>query len=213
MSGNGNWSDDDKNEVTKLWFQGCTAGQIAAALPGNRTRNAVISLVHRLKLKRNESLNQINRANNGQNWKRVKAERDAAAAGKPKPQRRPPSMRPLTPLQALLNTMPTIELPKNEELVIPPAERQTVETIEAHHCRWPIGDPRQKDFHFCGKNKVTGLPYCEFHARRAFQPTVAKRAAGAPVVSGRQTASAGGVGANDNGNAAPAQASRDLEDV
>ena len=31
------------------------------------------------------------------------------------------------------------------------------------------------DFHFCGKNKVPGLPYCEFHARRAFQPPQARR--------------------------------------
>ena len=31
------------------------------------------------------------------------------------------------------------------------------------------------DFHFCGKNKVPGLPYCEFHARRAFQPPQPRR--------------------------------------
>jgi GcrA cell cycle regulator len=31
------------------------------------------------------------------------------------------------------------------------------------------------DFHFCGKQKVAGLPYCEFHARRAFQPPQARR--------------------------------------
>jgi GcrA cell cycle regulator len=31
------------------------------------------------------------------------------------------------------------------------------------------------DFHFCGKNKVNGLPYCEFHARRAFQPAIPRR--------------------------------------
>jgi GcrA cell cycle regulator len=31
------------------------------------------------------------------------------------------------------------------------------------------------DFHFCGKSKVTGLPYCEFHARRAFQPAMPRR--------------------------------------
>jgi GcrA cell cycle regulator len=31
------------------------------------------------------------------------------------------------------------------------------------------------DFHFCGKTKVLGLPYCEHHARRAFQPAVPRR--------------------------------------
>ena len=44
-------------------------------------------------------------------------------------------------------------------------------------CRWPIGDPQLAEFHFCGKAKVTGLPYCEFHARRAFQPPQVKRRA------------------------------------
>lgn len=212
MSRDGNWPDEDKETLEKLWYEGLSAGEIAKRMPG-RTRNAIIAKVHRLGLKRNETLNRINRAKNGQNWHRISAERKAAAAGKPKPQRRPPAARPMTPLQALLSTAAVIELPTVEELAIPPAERQTVVTLEAHHCRWPIGDPRHADFHFCGKNKVTGLPYCEFHARRAFQPSVAKRAAGVPVVSGRQTASSGGVGANDNGMAAPAQASRDLEDV
>lgn len=41
----------------------------------------------------------------------------------------------------------------------------------AHDCRWPIGDPQGADFHFCGKQKVDGHPYCEFHVRRANQPT------------------------------------------
>ena len=31
------------------------------------------------------------------------------------------------------------------------------------------------DFHFCGRKKVTGLPYCDFHARRAFQPPQPRR--------------------------------------
>ena len=42
-------------------------------------------------------------------------------------------------------------------------------------CRWPIGDPQHEDFHFCNRNKVPGLPYCEFHARRAFQPPQPRR--------------------------------------
>lgn len=64
------------------------------------------------------------------------------------------------------------------ELVIPLGERKTLQTLDACSCRWPIGDPRSADFHFCGKNKVPGLPYCEFHARRAYQlvdPAVRRR--------------------------------------
>jgi GcrA cell cycle regulator len=54
-------------------------------------------------------------------------------------------------------------------------ERKYIQTLTETCCRWPIGDPQQSDFHFCGKKKVTGLPYCEVHARRAFQPPQARR--------------------------------------
>ena len=62
-----------------------------------------------------------------------------------------------------------------EELIIPVAERKSIQTLVECSCRWPIGDPQMADFHFCGKNKVPGLPYCEFHARRAFQPPQTRR--------------------------------------
>jgi GcrA cell cycle regulator len=35
-------------------------------------------------------------------------------------------------------------------------------------CRWPIGDPKDADFHFCGKEVVTGKNYCEKHMAEAF---------------------------------------------
>ena len=54
-------------------------------------------------------------------------------------------------------------------------ERKYIQTLTESCCRWPIGDPQQPDFHFCGKNKIPGLPYCEVHARRAFQPPQARR--------------------------------------
>ena len=58
---------------------------------------------------------------------------------------------------------------KSGDLVIAPKDRRTLRELKRNECRWPYGDPRQKDFYFCGKKKVPGLPYCEFHARRAFQ--------------------------------------------
>ncbi|GEQ98722.1 global cell cycle regulator GcrA-like protein [Iodidimonas gelatinilytica] len=36
-------------------------------------------------------------------------------------------------------------------------------------CKWPIGHPGDDDFHFCGKNSVAGMPYCEAHCREAYQ--------------------------------------------
>ncbi|MCC0008010.1 MAG: hypothetical protein H6876_07800 [Hyphomicrobiaceae bacterium] len=60
-------------------------------------------------------------------------------------------------------------LPQNDDLDIPVNERKSVETLMPADCRWPIGDPQQQDFHFCGKHRSDGAPYCEVHMRRAFQ--------------------------------------------
>jgi GcrA cell cycle regulator len=39
--------------------------------------------------------------------------------------------------------------------------------VERHHCRWPFGDPEQRDFRFCGARKARGS-YCAAHAAIAF---------------------------------------------
>ena len=36
-------------------------------------------------------------------------------------------------------------------------------------CRWPHGDPKDAQFHMCGDEIVPGLPYCEDHAKLAYQ--------------------------------------------
>ena len=46
----------------------------------------------------------------------------------------------------------------------------TVLTISDRMCRWPIGDPSASEFHFCGRSPKSGSPYCEAHARKAYQP-------------------------------------------
>jgi GcrA cell cycle regulator len=57
------------------------------------------------------------------------------------------------------------------DLVIPPEERRTLGALGHNECRWPYGNPRRHDFYYCGKSAMAGHPYCEFHKRRAFQPT------------------------------------------
>jgi GcrA cell cycle regulator len=61
------------------------------------------------------------------------------------------------------------------ELVIPLHERATILTLKESMCRWPIGDPTEEDFHFCGRKKEGSVPYCEHHARMAYQPVQARR--------------------------------------
>jgi len=158
------WNDERVELLKKLWGEGLSASQIATRL-GGVTRNAVIGKVHRLGLSGRATTSRMKshrpRARAAATAKRVVAKSRFATIGNP-------ALRALYQPEAL-------PLPVVEELVIPLAERKSIQTLVECSCRWPIGDPQHADFHFCGKGKVPGLPYCEFHARRAFQPPQVRR--------------------------------------
>jgi GcrA cell cycle regulator len=42
-------------------------------------------------------------------------------------------------------------------------------------CKWPIGDPGDTDFGFCGSQCGSAAVYCEEHAAIAFQPAMTRR--------------------------------------
>jgi GcrA cell cycle regulator len=44
-------------------------------------------------------------------------------------------------------------------------------------CRWPFGDPKDKDFHFCGHASDYTLSYCEEHMVMAHAPDNRRRKA------------------------------------
>jgi GcrA cell cycle regulator len=66
-------------------------------------------------------------------------------------------------------------LPLDDDLSIPIEDRKTVETLQLDSCRWPFGDPVEHNFYFCGKQKSDGIPYCEFHMRRAYRSAQMRR--------------------------------------
>ena len=37
-------------------------------------------------------------------------------------------------------------------------------------CRWPLGEPEEIDFKFCGRNTNEGFVYCQAHHKQAYQP-------------------------------------------
>jgi len=166
------WTEERVEMLKKLWAEGLSASQIAAEL-GGITRNAVIGKVHRLGL----------------------SGRAKTSSSAPK-QRRPRA--PSHPMRsgggggggmtrtvgntALKADMAPVAKPVAkpqpvlvEELFIPPEERATILTLTEHTCKWPIGDPSSEDFYFCGRQSDTGIPYCEHHAKIAYQPANDRR--------------------------------------
>ncbi len=53
-------------------------------------------------------------------------------------------------------------------VVARPARSTRRRTTNGAGCLWPIGDPGEPDFHFCGDAEVPGKPYCEAHCAKAY---------------------------------------------
>ena len=162
------WTDDRVELLKKLWAEGLSASQIANRL-GGVTRNAVIGKVHRLGL---SGRTTTSRAKAPRTRRRATHAQNRAA----RPQLRSHGNLALKPayetdVEEHVDLIPaTIQ-----ELVIPIEERASILTLNENKCRWPIGDPGDEDFHFCGRHCASGSPYCEFHSRIAYQPAQSRR--------------------------------------
>lgn len=85
----------------------------------------------------------------------------------------------VSPIQQ--NKKPAAPKPVLEKKIKRPLEqdnnREKVSLVDlgANACRWPIGDPREENFGFCGDRKMSGLPYCGEHAKVAYQAATRNR--------------------------------------
>lgn len=179
------WTDERVEKLQEMWNEGKSAAQIAKAL-GGVTRNAVIGKVHRLGLS--------HRGPNAEGEEAAPAEAapapadaapeaaeaapepetvDAAPASEPEPARpvaRDPFRREPAPM-----TDERLEVLANLKELEKTAKRISLQELTERVCKWPIGDPTDPDFHFCGHNSVPGKPYCASHCAIAFQPMSSRR--------------------------------------
>lgn len=149
------WSDERVEVLKKLWAEGLSASQIAKEL-GGVTRNAVIGKVHRLGLS--------GRATPSRPPSRfVNPHRPRVAA------------RPALRLASSTENAPTPAPIPIDPAPLPNGEFATVLDLSEHICKWPVGDPSDDSFQFCGHKTKVGAPYCEAHAQMAFQPPKKRR--------------------------------------
>ena len=140
------WTKEREEKLKELWSKGHTASQIANLI-GETTRNAVIGKAHRLNLEARAATKKSKPPANIENNNQTKPQKVGRKAK----------------FQALL-------LDKNFEQENP----KTLEELTDETCRWPIGHPPEKDFHFCGRKPLEKFPYCKLHVLYAFQPKNAK---------------------------------------
>lgn len=153
------WTEERVATLKKLWGEGKTAAEIAKEL-GGVTRNAVIGKAHRLKLS--------NRLSPIQQTAKKSA---TSAASKPKTEDKKAAIS-----ASAAASQPKKKMPKPANMDIPfTGKGVKLADLKEKMCRWPIGDPQEADFKFCGCANTPGLPYCEEHARLAYQTTSRSR--------------------------------------
>lgn len=164
---NQRWDADAVEELRRCWAAGHTAGQIARRLGGGITRNAVIGKVHRLGIASRSMGLHKKPATRSKPWTPV-----PPGPGRVR-QRAVPPVAPEEVCDIRPDNPPAVESERKTLLF-----RNALGHLEADDrltsacCRWPIGDPKHADFHFCGKVKAAGLPYCGAHAERAYAPSI-----------------------------------------
>jgi GcrA cell cycle regulator len=144
------WTPDTEQRLRDLAATDISARQIADEM-GATSRNAIIGKAHRLGVKIRGS-----------------ARRSAAL---PKPVACPVERRaaPKRPQEA--RKMMVVPSP------VPPPVCDPVRLVDirAHQCRWPLGDPKEEAFRFCGAPAERS--FCPHHHALAYRPVERKREA------------------------------------
>ncbi|MGA8903049.1 GcrA family cell cycle regulator [Bradyrhizobium sp.] len=143
----------ERVELLKTHFAaGLSCREIACEI--GVSRNAVIGKLSRLNLTREKT---------------IKMRRDDAGKSRPKSVPR---------LQyRLLRKLFSEAEPVETEQTIHSEQHCSLLELSEERCRWPISNPGEKDFCFCGNRPLEGLPYCAGHSRLAYQPGSRQRAA------------------------------------
>lgn len=153
------WSSKRIDNLKILFEAGLSAAQIAGELGGDLTRNAVIGKIHRLGLSG-----------------RAKSPAPASREAKPRRERKVSqylrqNAKPNYRGQhvAAVAMLPDAAPAPTPE-VIPIHQRVALMELTDAVCHWPVGDPLQPEFHFCGGRAINGMPYCAHHCRIAYEP-------------------------------------------
>lgn len=131
------WSEDNLSTVRRMWEEGKTASEISKVI--GKTRSAVLGKVRRLDLARRPATAPAISNKKKEVEFEIKKQR-------------PKKYKPTEEKERISNT----SFGKKCSLL----------DLKNNQCRWPIGDPKNQDFGFCGA-KASGS-YCAEHKSLAY---------------------------------------------
>ncbi len=167
------WTEKMVEDLKIMWKQGLTTGEIGKRL--GVSKNSIVGKVHRLQLdarpspikkKEPEEVKEIKKEK-----KCCKSKSTEQAVEKEKAEVK--TEKKVTEKVIEKAPEPVIEEVKTfTPKPVTPAKTYNgnakLTDLDNHTCRWPIGDPKDENFHFCGRKIKLGQTYCEEHAALAY---------------------------------------------
>jgi GcrA cell cycle regulator len=146
------WSDKKIEELKKLWGKGLTTTEIGKKL--NVSKNSVVGKVHRLGLKSRPSPIKVTKEE-PKSKKSLPVEKKSAkvATVAPKPKNE--------------IKIPEVKVKSKDKTKVADTSVDIID-LKPGMCKWPSGDPKTPNFHFCGKKSLEGKPYCAAHYAMAY---------------------------------------------
>lgn len=170
------WLDEDEKTLAELWAAGWSAEQIRPELKGTYTRSALCAKIAR-DLPPRRAVAAQGRAKQKPRTPRTTTG-TTAAKGSPEPA----NIAARADGEASrIGASPEPEPPAGQA-----PRGLTIIELERDSCRWPLGDPMQASFRFCGNpgadfTASPARPYCSWHHERAYTPMPPRRRALQPL--------------------------------
>ena len=186
------WTDKMVEDLKVMWKQGLTTGEIGRRL--NVSKNSVIGKVHRLQLdarpspiKRKDETGDLFAPKPQKKEKKPLLDKEKKITTpivepkQPKPvvekvtekisektvvKKIEPQEKSIDDLGKFFLKQPTVSKEYNGNAKLT--------DLDNHTCRWPLGDPKDENFHFCGRKVRLGQTYCEEHSALAYVKAVKK---------------------------------------
>ncbi len=178
------WTDEMVEDLKTMWKQGLTTAEIGKRL--GVSKNSIVGKVHRLGL-------------SGRPSPIKKKETPATAPSTPEVKKstkekvtKVEKTEKIEPVKEEIKVQPKEEI-KVEKTISEPvcpiekaepkisecqksdfdksARAVSLVELDNHTCRWPIGDPKDENFHFCGRKVRIGQTYCDEHSQVAYVKT------------------------------------------
>ena len=137
------WNQQKVEDLKKLWNEGVATSRIGEQL--GFTKNAVIGKAFRLGLERRQ--NSRKKTARSQSISSVTMYRESSPSGHSQ----------ITQKREVTRRREKFSFKKS-----------IVGTGSFKSCQWPIGDPLEEGFHYCGGQNIPTKPYCIEHYKKAY---------------------------------------------